>query len=105
MLAYFVFHVVGLRVPQLTVQHNLNRLFGCDLGRSTLNNLKVNAADHYFVTKRKILQRIIHGNLIHADETRANIKGHLAYVWVLTNLHEVIYILAESRDGASFRSC
>jgi Transposase IS66 family len=90
---------VGLRVPQLTVQHSLNRLFGFDLVRSTLNNLKFRASDYYLVTKRKILQRIIRGNLIHADETRANIKGHLAYVWVLTNLREVVYILAESREG------
>jgi hypothetical protein len=51
------------------------------------------------LTKRKILNRIIHGNVIHADETRANIKGHLAYVWVLTNLREVVYIIAESREG------
>jgi len=99
MLAYFVYHIVGLRVPQLTVQHSLNRLFGFDLVRSTLNNLKFKASDYYLVTKRKILDRIIHGNLIHADETRANIKGHLAYVWVLTNLREVVYILAESREG------
>ena len=99
MLAYFVYHIVGLRVPQLTVQHSLNRLFGFDLVRSTLNNLKFRASDYYSVTKRKILNRIIHGNLIHADETRANIKGHLAYVWVLTNLREVVYILAESREG------
>jgi predicted RecB family nuclease len=99
MLAYFVYHSVGLRVPQLTVQHSLNRLFGFDLVRSTLNNLKFNASDYYSVTKRKTLNRIIQGNLIHADETRANIKGHLAYVWVLTNLREVVYILAESREG------
>ncbi len=99
MLAYFVYHIVGLRIPQLTVQHSLNRLFGLDVVRSTLNNLKFSASDYYLVTKRKILNRIIHGNLIHADETRANIKGHLAYVWVLTNLREVVYILAESREG------
>jgi hypothetical protein len=99
MLAYFVYHSVGLRVPQLTVQHSLNRLFGFDLVRSTLNNLKFKASDYYSVTKRKTLNRIIQGNLIHADETRANIKGHLAYVWVLTNLREVVYILAESREG------
>ena len=99
MLAYFVYHIVGLRVPQLTVQHSLNRLFGFNLVRSTLNNLKARASDYYSVAKRKILNRIIHGNLIHADETRANIKGHLAYVWVLTNLREVVYILAESREG------
>jgi predicted RecB family nuclease len=97
-VAYFVYHMVGLRVPQLTVQHSLNRLFGFDLVRSTLNNLKARASDYYSVTKRKILNRIIHGNLIHADETRANIKGQLAYVWVLTNLREVVYILAESRE-------
>jgi hypothetical protein len=98
-LAYLVYHIVGLRVPQLTVQHTLNRLFGFDVVRSSLNNLKMRASDYYSVAKRKILNRIIHGNLVHADETRANIKGHLAYVWVLTNLHEVVYILAESREG------
>ena len=36
---------------------------------------------------------------MHADENGANIKGKLAYVWVLTNLHEVAYIYAESREG------
>jgi hypothetical protein len=99
MVAYFVYHIVGLRVPQLTVQHGLNRLFGVDVVRSSLNNLKIRASDYYSVAKRKILRRIVQGELIHADETRANIKGHLAYVWVLTNLREVVYILAESREG------
>jgi hypothetical protein len=99
LLAYFVYNIVALRIPQLTVQHSLNRLFGLDLVRSSLNNLKFRASDYYLVTKRKILNRIIQGSLIHADETRANIKGHLAYVWVLTNLREVVYILAESREG------
>jgi predicted RecB family nuclease len=98
-LAYFVYHIVGLRVPQLTMQRSLKRLYGFDVARSTLSNFKVTASKYYSVTKRRILERIVHGNLIHADETRANIKGHLAYVWVLTNLREVVYILAESREG------
>jgi len=98
-LSYFIYHVVGLRVPQRTMQHTLHRLFGFDLVHSTLNNLKIKGADYYSVTRQRILNRIIHGGLIHADETQANIKGHLAYVWVLTNLREVVYILAESREG------
>ncbi|MET0035983.1 MAG: TM0106 family RecB-like putative nuclease [Candidatus Thiodiazotropha lotti] len=97
--AYFIYHIVSLYIPQLTVQHNLNRLFGFNLARSTLNNIKIKAANQYLTTKRKILERIVTGRLIHADETRANIKGNLAYVWVLTNLKEVIYILSESREG------
>ena len=98
-VAYFLYHIVALRVPQLTMQHSLNRLFGFNLVRSTLNNLKINAAENYAVTKRKILERIVGGDLVHADETRANIKGHLAYVWVLTNMNEVAYLLAESREA------
>ena len=97
--AFFVYHIVGLRVPQLTMQHSLSRLFGFNLVRSTLNNLKIKAADRYSFAKRKILERIVSGELVHADETRANIKGHLAYVWVLTNMTEVAYVLAESREG------
>lgn len=98
-VAYFIYHTVTLGIPQRTVQRNLNRLFGFDLKRSTLNNLKIKAADSYRITKRKILERIVDGNLIHADETRANIKGSLAYVWVITNLEEVVYILSDSREG------
>ena len=98
-VAYFVYCIVGLRVPQLTTQHSLNRIFGFNLVRSTLNNLKVKAAERYSFAKRKILERIVSGDLVHADETRPNIKGHLAYVWVLTNMTEVAYVLAESREA------
>ena len=98
-LAYFIYHVVALRIPQLTVQHSMNRLFGCHLVRSSLNQFKIRASGIYLDTKTKILDRIINGSLIHADETRANIKGQSAYVWVLTSLTEVVYILTESREG------
>lgn len=99
LVVYFVFHFVGLCIPQLTVLHSFNRLFGFNLSRSTLNNLKIKTSEYYSETKRKILDRIVCGSLVHADETRANIKGKSAYVWVLTNLNEVVYILAESREG------
>ena len=77
----------------------MNRLFGLDLRRTTMNNFKTRASEYYAVTKRDILSRILQGGLIHADETRANIQGKLAYVWVLTNMCEVVYILTESREG------
>jgi predicted RecB family nuclease len=98
-LAYFVYHIVGLSIPQLTVQHSMNRVFGCRLVRSSLNEFKVRASRIYLDTKAQILHRIINGNVVHADETRANIKGQMAYVWVLSNLTEVAYILTESREG------
>jgi predicted RecB family nuclease len=98
-LAYFVYNAIGLCIPQLTLEHSINRLFGCRLVRSSLNVLKIRASRLYSDTKAEILNRIITGNIIHADETNANIKGQLAYVWVLTSLTEVVYILTASREG------
>ena len=97
--AYFIYNIIGLCIPQLTVYNGINRLFGQDLNRSVLHHFKVRSAEYYSVTKSNILRRILQGGLIHVDETRVNIKGKLAYVWVLTNMHEVVYILTESREG------
>jgi len=82
---------------------SMNRVYNCNLSRGTLHDFKCAAAQYYTATKRDILERIVRGELIHADETRANLKGRPAYVWVLTNLREVVYILAESRDGEIIR--
>jgi hypothetical protein len=50
-------------------------------------------------TKPDQSSEFIQGHLIHADETPANIKGQPAYVWVLTSMEDVVYLLAESREG------
>lgn len=99
LVAYLFYHMVEFNIPQLTVVRHFNRLFGFELSRSTLNNMKVKVAGYYAETKQKILERIVQGNLIHADETRANIKGKTGYVWVLTSNSEVVYILADTREG------
>jgi predicted RecB family nuclease len=98
-VAYFFYQIVELCIPQRTVVENFNRLFGFQLHRSTLYNLKMRIADYYKETKQQILERIVHSDVVHADETRANIKGKAAFVWVLTSFHEVFYFFAESREG------
>lgn len=97
--SYFFYQIIGLCIPQRTVVQNFNRLFGYELRRSTLHNLKIKTADYYKDTKQKIFKRLVNGNLVHADETRANIKGKSAFVWVLANFREAYYFLSESREG------
>jgi predicted RecB family nuclease len=99
LVAYLFFQLVELNIPQLTVVRHFNRLFRFDLSTSTLNNMKTRVAGYYAATKQKILEHIIPGRLVHADETRANIKGKTGFVWVLTSNSEVVYILADSREG------
>jgi len=98
-VSYLFFQLVELNIPQRTVVRHFNRLFGFDLSKSTLNHMKERLAGYYAETKLKILEHIVRGSLVHADETRANIKGKTGFVWVLTSNTEVVYILADSREG------
>jgi predicted RecB family nuclease len=99
LLAYLFFQQVELNIPQRTVARHFNRLFDFHLSKSTLNGMKVIVARYYAETRQKLLANIVRGSLVHADETRANIKGKTGFVWVLTNMNEVYYTLADSREG------
>ncbi len=99
LVAYLVFQMVELNIPQRTVVRHFNRLFRFDLSKSSLNNMKERVAGYYAETRQKVLEHIVRGQLVHADETRANIKGIAGFVWVLTSNSEVVYILADSREG------
>ncbi|MCP5361457.1 MAG: IS66 family transposase [Hyphomicrobiales bacterium] len=98
-LSYFIFNTIELCVSQNTVVRNLNDMLGFDLHRSNVGNMKVRAARYYRETRDKILEKILSGAIIHVDETKANIQGKRAYVWALTNMKEVVFLLTESREG------
>jgi predicted RecB family nuclease len=99
LVAYIVYQAIELAVPQITIKHCLNRIFGFNLVQCTMPRLKARAADYYGDTRQKILDKITRGDLAHVDETRANVKGKTGYVWVFTNLHEVAYLYSDSREG------
>ena len=46
------------------------------------------------------MQRVGAGSILHADETEVHLKRvGKGYVWVFTNLEEVLYVYKTSRDG------
>jgi hypothetical protein len=65
--------------------------------------MKIRAAEFYRDARQKILDRICKGGLVHADETRIHLQGTSGYVWVLTNLHEVVYSI-QKHGKASCRN-
>ena len=104
LIAYYLYQLIELQIPRGTIQKSLNRLFGYDLGSSALADFKEHAAQYYSKSVAMVLARIKHGEFVHVDETRANVRGKTAYVWVFTNLHEVAYLYADSRDGELVRT-
>jgi len=99
LLAYIFYHAIELFVPVQIVARSLSRLFGLNLNTGTMAFFKTQLAEYYAQTHQQILDRVVFGDLVHADETRANIKGKRSYVWVFINMHEVAYLYSESREG------
>jgi hypothetical protein len=101
--AYVLYQVIELRVSQHAVGRNLGALFGLQMSATSVNCIKISATKQYEATYRGILQRIVEGPLVHADETRVMVKGEAHYVWVFTNLEDVAYVYSNSRDASTAR--
>ena len=104
LLAHIIYQLVELKIPQGAIADSITQLFGLPLHRNAVLRQKTRAAEIYRATYEGILQRIISGRLIHADETKINIKCGSGYVWVLTNMEEVAYLYTDTREGELVQS-
>jgi predicted RecB family nuclease len=96
---FVVYENIGLGIPQQRVAIFLKEVLGLDLRRAAVNKFKESAAAFYEGTYEKLVRKLTSGRLIHADETRVNLKAGAGYVWAFTNLEDVVYVYAASREG------
>ena len=99
--AYVLYQVIELRISQHAVARTVGALFGLRMSATSINCIKISTAKQYETTYRSILQRVVAGPLVHADETQVMIKGEARYVWVFTSLEDVAYVYSESRDAST----
>ncbi len=99
-LAYVIYNIIEVHIPQYKLAHVIQKTFGYPLGQPTINRMIQRAAEKYRSTYEEISQRLSHGKLIHADETHVSVKGKVSYVWVFTSMDDVIYIWSETREGS-----
>ncbi len=90
---------IDLRLTEAKVAEFINQFFGYKISGYVINRFKKKIAASYKSTFDNILQKIITGNLIHADETQLKVIGKVGYVWAFTNLENVVYMYAPSREG------
>jgi hypothetical protein len=97
---YAIYKAVDLCMPQRSIAEELNRLFRLGLREGAVHRLKAVAAEHYKETGLRILEKLVKGSLIHADETTIVLKHKRGYVWVFTSFQEVVYFYTETREGS-----
>ena len=82
-----------------TIQSMIEEVFGIRLSRSEVHMLKSLMALYYQTTYSNLLTGILAGNLLHVDETEVKLRFGKGYVWVFTNLEEVVFMYRPNREG------
>jgi predicted RecB family nuclease len=99
LLAYVIYNIIELHIPQLKLSRSIRKLFGYRLGQPTINRLKGRATELYRETYDEIKKKLLNGKLIHADETHMSTKSLAGCVWVFTSMQEVVYLWSATREG------
>ena len=93
--------IIQMGISQHRLCEHLHDVFDLLVDRRAINRIKIGSANRYEQTYERLRQRIASGELVHADETRVPISGESHYVWVFTNLEEVIFVYSASRDAST----
>lgn len=102
--ALSVYQNIELRMPQERVVAFLKQVLMTNLPQPDIHRLKAKAATFYKSTYEGLVRKIVTGHLVHADETKVSLKSGIGYVWAFTNLEEVVYVYAPSREGELVQS-
>ncbi len=81
------------------IQSMLEEFFGIRVVNSEIHMFKSLMAQYYKATYDHLLAKILAGNLLHVDETEVKLQHGKGYVWVFTNLEEVVFIYRPTREG------
>ena len=79
----------------------LDESFHLHLPHVTILRFKETLAKEYMPTYEEIKTILTNGFLLHADETKVEVKGiaGLAYVWVFASMNTVLYMFRSSREA------
>jgi predicted RecB family nuclease len=82
-----------------TVSVLLREMFNLQVADTEIVAFKSLLARTYQPTYRKLLEKILGGHVLHADETEVKLKTVKANVWVFASLEEVVYMYRPNREG------
>lgn len=104
LMAYAIYQNIDLRMPSIAVNRSINKLFGFQSAGGTVDRFREYGAEAYAETYDALLNKLKDGLLIHADETKVNVGGSDAFVWVFASMEEVAYVFAETREAAPMQA-
>jgi len=98
--SWVIFQHVKYRINLHMLSKMIEEFFGIRVAYNEVHMLKILMARYYETTYNLLLENIIAGKLVHVDETQVKLQEKKGYVWVFTNLEEVVYLYRPSREGS-----
>jgi hypothetical protein len=74
------------------------------LTRGTIQELKKRAALYYEDTYQELVERIRKSHFVAVDETQVQIGKEKKYIWVFTNMEDVVFAYSETREGSFLKN-
>jgi predicted RecB family nuclease len=98
--AWAINHHLTYRVSVRKVGAILLESFGIRIPHERVSFFQARLAEEYKTTYERIKQELIHGKLLHVDETPIELNSSFsAYVWVFTNMDAVFYLFRSNREA------
>jgi predicted RecB family nuclease len=97
--SWAMYQHVAHRLSLHSVQIMLEEFFGLRVLSSEVHLIKSLMARYYQATYLGLLNKILAGSLLHIDETEMKLQTGKGYVWVFSNLEEVVLLYKPTREG------
>jgi hypothetical protein len=97
--SWAMFQHVAHRLSLEAIQNMIEEFFGMRVFVTEVHMFKSLLASYYRTTYHSCLSKILAGNLLHVDETEVKLQIGKGYVWVFTNLEEVVFMFRPTREG------
>jgi predicted RecB family nuclease len=99
-----IYHHVSHGIGFGTLEELVSDLFGLRVYKPEFKMLRSLMARYYRTTYRQLLRKILSGLVLHMDETEVKLRSGRGYVWVFTNLEEVVFMYRPTREGDFLKS-
>jgi predicted RecB family nuclease len=99
--SWAMYEHVAHRASFSNITQKIQDYFGFPVFNPDVLSFKRLLSQYYAETYQRLLDKLVGGATIHADETEVHLKKEgKGYVWVFTNQEEVVFMYRPSREGS-----
>lgn len=103
LMSWAIFQHVAYGISFRTLEEMFREFFDLRIHHAEIHMFKSLMAHYYKPTYRKLLKKILSGNLMHTDDTEVKLQTGKRYVSVFASLEEVVFMIMPTKENDVLR--